>query len=114
VLARASGRDNRSVHIREDFNCNKGEHGFDMTDLRFLYCTENSHEYTFIKSFDHHFIFITPIRTLLIVNRKGRSLTPYSKTKKSLYGEYCFRKQIWDNGSSQNHERQFLPSTKRA
>jgi hypothetical protein len=33
------------------------------------------------KSFNHHFIFITPIRTLLIMNRKRRSLTPYSKLR---------------------------------
>jgi hypothetical protein len=33
VLARASGRENRLVHIRIDFDRNKGEHGFfDCTD----------------------------------------------------------------------------------
>jgi hypothetical protein len=33
VLARASGRKNRLVHIRKDFDRNEGEHGrFDCTD----------------------------------------------------------------------------------
>ncbi len=41
------------------------------------------------KSFNHHFIFITPIRMLLIMNRIQRSLTPYSKLRRA-YSEHCF------------------------
>jgi hypothetical protein len=44
----------------------KDNMAFDRTDLRFLYYTENSHEYMASKSFNHHFIFITPIQILPI------------------------------------------------
>ncbi len=83
MLVWTSGCKNRSVHIREDFDRNKGEQGFDRTSLRFLYYTENSHEYKSSKSFNHHFIFITPTCTSLIMNRKQRSLTPYSQLRRA-------------------------------
>jgi hypothetical protein len=48
----------------------------------------------------HHFIFITPIRILLITNRKRRSLTLYSKLRRA-YTWTSLRELIRDNGSSQ-------------
>jgi hypothetical protein len=64
---------------------------FDWTDLHFLYCTENSHEYIFIKSFDHHFFSSLLSLFYWMTNRKWRSVTSYSKTKKSLYVDIASR-----------------------
>jgi hypothetical protein len=85
---------------------------FDRTDLRFLYYTENSHEYKSSKDLsNHHFIFITPIRILLITNRKRRSLTPYSKLRRAYTVNIASRA---DSGQWLVHERQILLSPERA
>ncbi len=70
------------MHISEDFDRNKGEHGFDRTDLCFLYYTENSHEYKSSKDLSI-IIFHHSYPNLLITNRKRRSLTPYSKLRRA-------------------------------
>jgi hypothetical protein len=61
VLAQTSGREHRSVHISQNFDRNKGEHGFDRSDLRFLYYTKKSREYKSSTLSIIIFIFITPI-----------------------------------------------------
>jgi hypothetical protein len=82
------------------------------TDLRFLYCTENSHVLNSSKDLsNHHFIFITPIRMLLITNRKRRSFTPYSKLRRAYTVKIASRA---DSGQWLVHERQILLSTERA
>jgi hypothetical protein len=77
---------------------------FDRTDLRFLYCTENSHEYISSRNLsNHHFIFVTPIRILLITNRKWRSLTPYSKLRRAYTVNIASQA---DTGQWKFHKRQ--------
>jgi hypothetical protein len=80
-------------------------------NLCFLYCTENSHEFNSSKSFNHHFIFITPIHILLITNRKRRSLTPYSKLRRAYTVNIALQADL---GQWLVHERQILLSTERA
>jgi hypothetical protein len=89
------------AHQRRFWSQIKENTGFDRTDLCFLYCTENSHGYQFIKGiFQSSFYFHHSYPYLLITNRKRRSLTPYS-TKKSLYREHCFASWFGTMASSQ-------------
>ncbi len=55
---------------------------------------------TYHQSFNRHFIFITPIHTLLIANRKQRSFNPLLKNYEEPIRWTLLRELIRDNGSS--------------